>query len=138
MSIITRQKGKEFYRKWNKNFDPSYNIRINDSFQTTLSGVRHNGCEETILMNEKKLKRGTEVLLVPDPENKYDKTATKVCMKTGKMLGWLPNQDWNDRIFIDLMNGKKWEASVEEITQPSREFNNYNLLINIQELSKAE
>jgi len=137
LSFINWNKRRTFYKNYLTKFDSSYNIKIGEPFETTLSGVKHNDCEEIIKSNLKKLRPGSVVLLVPDPKNNYDKTATKVTLKNGEMLGWLPNKEWNDRIFLDLMKGKRWEATVTKVLKPCNEFNNFNLLINLQELGNS-
>jgi hypothetical protein len=116
--------------KYNSSFDKKYNVRVNDPILTPLAGVNHNDCEAVI---KELVKKGDQLMLLPDPENKYDKTATRVCTKDGWFMGWLPNKKWNDRVFNDLQNGKKWEAFVREIRRPDREFNFYNAIIELWE-----
>jgi hypothetical protein len=135
---ITQMSGKRIrlsYDNWIERFDKKYSIKVGQPIQTTLAGVKHNNCEIVLTRNIRKgkLKVGDPLMLVPDPKNLYDKTATRVCTKDGWMLGWLPNQEWNERIFTDLMSNKKWEASVKEFLKPSAEFNNHNLLIELWE-----
>lgn len=135
---IAQRSGKRInqnYEEWISKFDKKYSIKAGHSIQTTLSGVKHNNCEIVITRNfrQGKLKEGDALMLIPDPKNKYDKTATRVCTKDGWMIGWLPNQEWNDRIFTDLQAGKKWEATVKEFLKPNVEFNSHNLLIELWE-----
>lgn len=62
--------------KENSSFDKKYNVRVNDPILTPLVGVNHNDCEAVI---KELVKKGDQLMLLPDPENKYDKTATRVC-----------------------------------------------------------
>jgi hypothetical protein len=129
--IIKRNKNR------GSNLTQSYPINIPKqngfTIETTLAGVNHENRELQIKQRIKsgELKQGTPLVLLPDPENSYDNTATKVCTLDGIMLGFLPNRDWNDEIFHDLMKDKKWGASVKEIIKPSERFKNYNLLIEL-------
>lgn len=119
-------------------FDKKYSLKVINPIVTTLSGVRHNDCELVIIryIRKSKILIGTKLLLIPDPLNLYDNTAIRVCTIDGWMLGWLPSQDWNNNIYYDLMNGKKWEATVKKHIKPSKEFNNHNLLIELWEYTE--
>jgi hypothetical protein len=123
------------YNDWNSKFYEKYKVRVSEPVTTTLSGIKYNDCEKVIKREYRsaRLKPGTRLMLVPDPDNKYDNTATRVCTENSWMLGWLPNQEWSDRIFSDLMEGKKWDATVKEIRKPSKDFNFYNLIIDLWE-----
>jgi hypothetical protein len=119
--------------KWNKGFDIKYNIRADEPILTTLAGVKYNDCESAI---KGLVKEGDQLMLLPDPENKYDKTATRVCTKDGWFMGWLPNHEWNDKVFNDLINNKRWDAYVREIRSPTDEFDFYNVLIELWEFKE--
>lgn len=123
------------YEKWISGFDKKYTVKAGAPILTTLAGVGYNDCQDVIIRNirDGKIDEGTKFILLPDPSNKYDKTATRVCTVDGWMVGWLPNKDWNDRIFSDLMTGKKWEATLKDAVDISTEFKNYNLLIELWE-----
>lgn len=132
----TRIKGihiKLTYNQWLNSFDKTYSERAFSSLSTTLAGVKHNDCERVI---KKYAKAGDPVMLVPDEKNKFDDTATRVFTKDGWFIGWLPNQKWNDRIFQDLVNGKKWEADIREIREASTEYNFTNVIIDLWEYTE--
>jgi hypothetical protein len=82
-------------------------------------------------------KAGDPVMLIPDEKNQYDSTATRVFTQDGWFIGFLPNQKWNDGIFHDLVNGKKWEANIRELKEASTEFNFTNVIIDLWEFTEA-
>ena len=135
---IKKIKARPDYDSWIQSFDKKYNIREDFSIETTLAGVNHENREHTLIKSIKKgvIKKGSSLILLPDPENIYDNTATKVYTTTGLMIGFLPDREWNDKIFTDLMKGKRWDASVKKILMPSQEFNNHNLLIELWEYTE--
>lgn len=140
--ILSKMKDKsirEEYISWSDKFKPKYKVRSQKAIETTLAGINHDNREALIikLINKKKLSARDRLLLVPDPENQFDKTAIRVCTTEGYMLGWLPNREWNDKIYEDLISGKKWDATIKRILSPSSEYNNYNLLIELWEYSEA-
>jgi hypothetical protein len=119
-------------------FDKKYSIKATSPITTTLSGTKHNDCQLVITrqIRQNKIKVGTKVILVPDTLNLHDDTATRVCTSDGWMLGWLPDESWNSNIYYDLLNGKKWEATIKEYRRPSTEFNFHNLLIELWEYTE--
>ncbi len=116
------------FEEYNSKWDSYYGIRTDEPFTTTLSGTKYNDCQSVI---KKLVKEGDELMLLPDLENEHDKTATRVCTKDGWMVGWIPNQEWSDRIFTDLLKGRRWDAYVKEIRQPSKEWNFYNVVVEL-------
>ena len=117
------------YDEWVSGFDKNYNQKADEPVQTTLAGIRHNNCEDVIKRSN--LRKGNNLMLIPDRENKYDSTATRVCTTDGYMVGWLPDKSWSDEIFEDLISGRKWTATVEEVRKPTKDFPFTNLLINL-------
>ena len=56
---------------------------------------------------------GRQLMLVREPDNKYDRWATKVCTLSGTMLGYLPA--WKNQSVARLMDaGKTVTAFVDE------------------------
>lgn len=122
------------FEKWEAHFDRKYQVRSDNPVKTTLSGVNYGDCEKLIKYY---VNIGDKLMLIPDPDNKHDKTATRVCIKQGRQIGWLPNKDWNDRIFYDLMNKKRWDADVIEKILPDEKFNCHNVVIRLWEYSEV-
>lgn len=135
---IKEIKARPDFDRWAQSFDKKYNTRETFSIQTTIAGVKHEKREQTLIKSIKRgiIKEGSPLMLLPNPKNIYDSTATKVYTSHGMQIGFLPNKEWNDRVFTDLMNGKRWDATVKKILIPSQEFNNYNLLIDLWEYTE--
>ena len=74
------------FDEWIQGLDKKYNVREDDPILTTLAGVNYNDCEAVI---KELVRKGDDLILLPDPENKYDKTATRICTKDGWFMGWL-------------------------------------------------
>lgn len=121
---------KTTFEQWEASFDKKYSNKANRPIPTTLAGVKYNDSQIII---RKFVKPGDQLMLLPDTKNRFGKTAIRVFTKNGWMLGLLPNKDWNDRIFKDLLNGKRWEATVIEKSDPSVEFNYYNVILELWE-----
>ena len=141
LSIILKTKeikARPDFERWVQKFDKKYCVKEDFAIQTTIAGLKHENREQTLLKSIRKgiIKEGALLLLVPDPKNLYDNTATKVYTSAGLMLGFLPNKEWNNKIFTDLQTGKRWDATVNQILTPSREFNNYNILIDLWEYTE--
>lgn len=140
LSIVSNKKGKkEILRceSFQSTFKKEFSFRKEFAIETTIAGVKHENREKTIIrgIRNKSIQTGEKLYLVPDTMNKYDKTATIVCTKKGHNIGYLPNKYWSDQIYNDLMEGKKWEATIKAVLLPSEEFNNYNLLIELWEFT---
>ena len=56
----------------------------------------------------------TELILEPEPENKFDENAVKV-MKGDKHLGYL-NRDLAEQVSTAIGSGLKFKATIEQIT----------------------
>lgn len=58
--------------------------------QTRIAGFNHHDGAPKILMT---MRAQSRLLLVPDPENKFDRHAIKVMTTAGQMLGFVPKVD---------------------------------------------
>jgi hypothetical protein len=100
-------------------------------FEAYLAGTNHGDCQFVI---KEIIEVGDELVLLPDPENKFDSTAVGVFkFKKGHaigFLGWIQKQ-MNIDIFNDLMNGIEVKAVVIEKHKPDREYNFWNVRIQI-------
>jgi len=56
------------------------------SFFTTVAGVSHEGRQRIV----KRCSIGERLILVPDPNNRFDKGAIKVMRSNGEQLGFIP------------------------------------------------
>lgn len=144
LSIIVKAQTKKkavhiniSYDGWLNGFDPAYTVKAK-SFISTLAGVQHNSCGYVIKkgMWNGTLKKGAPLMLIPDPDNQYDSTATRVCTSDGWFIGWLPNKDWSTQIFEDLMAKRKWTASVSEIRKPKSSNDFINVAVSLQQYYK--
>lgn len=128
------------YARWESRFKSIYNCKLDNPFQTTLSGITHNNCQFVIIRNFKKgkLNKGSNLILYPDIFNLHDDTAIRVLTQKGWFLGWIPNQDWKDQIYHDLRKGKKWEATIEDVLKPTKEYPFHNILLNLYEYTETK
>ena len=118
------------FEEYNSKWDKYYGIVADVPVITTLAEIKDNDCQSVI---KKMVREGDQLMLLPDPENEHNKTAIRVCTKDGWMVGWLPNKEWSEDIFHDLQKGKRWDAYVDEIIRPRKDFNFYNVLIELWE-----
>ena len=105
-------------------------------FETYLAGTTHGDCQLSI---KEFAKVGDEITLFHDPENKYDPCAVAVfCYKYLMALkkdswanyGWIPSH-MNHQIADDLQKGIKVKAVVLEKRKPDKEFNFWNVRIQV-------
>ena len=76
-----------------------------------LAGVTYNNRQTTI----KKLTLNEEVILKPEPNNPFDKTAVLVTNTRNEELGYIPRTD-NKEIFNNLIKGQDYKAFVYSIS----------------------
>jgi hypothetical protein len=55
---------------------------------------------------------GEELVLVPEPDNRFDSDAVKVCRENGEQLGYWPA---DHRMARDLANGWTYRVTIDEI-----------------------
>lgn len=80
-------------------------------------GIRHNSTCEGIECNRlPKIEVGDELVLVPEPENEYDRYAIKVHTKHGEMLGYVPRY-YSEGVSERLSHGMTYVCEIVEIDQ---------------------
>jgi len=101
---------------------------------TRLAGTKYGGCQEAI---KQFVRKGDILTLIPDEDNKHDDTAIMVVAQNKYKVGYIPNDGHTfqskTRIFKGLYAGEPWKAIVNKIIKPSREFNFYNLFVEISQ-----
>ena len=104
------------------------------SLTTRLAGVNHGNCSLAI---KKFVSKGDILTLIPDEDNNHDDTAIMVVAQNKYMVGWIPNNQhtWQskERIFKGLFAGEPWTAKVINYLKPSREFEFYNVEVEISQ-----
>lgn len=76
----------------------------------------------------KKLSKGEELTLVPEPENKFDDHAIRVENQYGDKLGYIPRATAYD-LFEEMLLDIEYKASVAEITGQGKDNAGCNILI---------
>ncbi|NDO20489.1 hypothetical protein FMM68_12615 [Lachnospiraceae bacterium MD329] len=97
-----------------------YNRRRLTIYDTIITGVNklHNGIDPQPYISE--LSSGDDILLIPDPYNRYDQSAIKVCTEEGVQIGWIPKGDdldslhFQQDVFYRLQNNYAVLAKVKE------------------------
>jgi hypothetical protein len=59
---------------------------------------------------------GEELVLIPEPDNRFDPGAVKICRKNGEQLGYWPSE--GGRLADDLAKGWTYRVTVDEIYTP--------------------
>lgn len=94
-----------------------------------LTGITHGNCQSVI----RNIAFCEELDLIPDPDNKYDKTAVRVVTKDGSFVGWVPGH--YKMIFKTLMKGIILKGIAVEMKEPDEEYNFYNVKIKLYKIS---
>lgn len=87
---------------------------MNKEFYTKINGTTFTKGQQ-ILGDAVKNNIKPLLMLVPEPENKYDNKAIKVCLMTSEHVGYIP-KDTAQNVFDDIVNGYKYTVTVNEIT----------------------
>ena len=96
--------------------------------KTKIAGTSFN--QEAV----KQLKPGDELVLVPEPDNKYDPKATKITTTTGLKLGYIgKSKDLNQRVHEELKHGKVKKCFVIQVTGTPDQTLGVNIQIEVQE-----
>ena len=84
-------------------------------FYTKIRGVTHEqkGVDPQRLLRH--CRPGQKLMLVREPNNKWDKNAVAICLTTGERLGYI-SRDIAERLSEDLDRGVKMEAEISELT----------------------
>jgi hypothetical protein len=84
-------------------------------FYTKIRGVTHEqkGADPQRLLRH--CRPGQKLMLVREPNNKWDKNAIAICLTTGERLGYI-SRDIAERLAEDLDRGVKMEAAISELT----------------------
>ena len=85
-------------------------------FFSKLAGVTHkqDGVDPQRLLQ--RCRSGQELKLVRDPENQYDKNASKVCLPTGEQLGWLDRDVAARDLAREIDRGDRIKVVISEVT----------------------
>lgn len=84
------------------------------SFKSQVHGITHRNSDRS--SRQKIISdcyRGEVLRLIPEPDNRYDDCAIKVCRENGQQLGYWQGGD--SRMVEDLNNGKKFHVTIDEI-----------------------
>ena len=109
---------------------------IRRSFCLRVVGVTHKNEDGTsrqeIIRN---CSEGESIRLVPEPDNRYDQYAIKVCRANGEQLGYIDSADAY-RLTMDMENGWTYDVYVHSVThQPGTR--SYGLLIGFDVLTMS-
>jgi len=84
------------------------------SFKAQVHGITHrnsDGSSRQKIISD--CYEGEVLQLIPEPDNRHDDYAIKVCRKNGEQLGYWQGGD--SRMVEDLNNGKKFHVTIDEI-----------------------
>ena len=104
-------------------------------FFTKIAGVTFENRQRTImrLFNEGELEIGTELKLIRDENNPYDKNAIGVFSMSGLQLGFIP-RNTAAQMAADMDNGVRYRAFIHNISEGGADLNyGINLLIKYDE-----
>lgn len=83
-------------------------------FYMQVHGITHKNDDGTSRQQIiKRCRDGEEVLLVREPENRFDSGAIKICRKNGEQLGYWPAD--GGRTASDLARGWTYRATIDEV-----------------------
>ena len=84
----------------------------------------------------KRCREGEELILVPEPTNKYDHDAVKICRKNGEQLGYW---EGNGRMGRDLAAGWTYRVTIDEIYpfQENRRKHGVRLRVEVLTMSRV-
>jgi len=86
----------------------------------------------------KQVKPNDTLLLVPEPDNKYDPNAVRITTLEGVKLGYIgKNKDVNKRIKEELKQGNKVTCTVLETTGTQEQTKGINIKLEIEENENA-
>lgn len=114
--------------------------RILTIYHEAITGVTkiHNGVNPQKIIPY--LKRGENLILEADSNNKYDKLAVKVLTIDGEQIGWIPRECYatnlQEDIFYRLTDGLTVLAKVKAITGGTNSKPTYGCIIDIARYSK--
>ena len=94
-----------------EDFDFDFAPRLNRKFYAAGVKFRPDWIE-----NLTKLEEGEELLLIPEPTNKYDENAVKICSFEGVFLGYVPAKTGANTWVLDaLYEGKGVKTTVKKV-----------------------
>lgn len=106
--------------------------KISETCDSNVTGVMklHNGIDpQTLIPN---MHIGDKIILIADPQNKYDDSAVKVCNFQGVQVGWLPKGSIEQlEVFEQLIHDEPVFSSVKKIYAMDRYPGNFGLVIDI-------
>jgi len=116
------------YQEWIAQFDPENSTEKLRSFHTKVAGVTYNnedGSNRQKIISQCKV--GEKLMLIPDPTNKYDENAVKICRINGQQIGHLnANLAYEIKELIEKYKSRV-DATISDIT--GQKTNGVNLLI---------
>ena len=89
-SIVSENQQHSVFQQWEAQFDPENSTEKLRSFHSKIVGVtfeNEDGRKRQQIISQCKV--GERLILIPDPTNKYDEDAVKVCRSNGEQIGHL-------------------------------------------------
>lgn len=111
-------------------------LEVCDSNVTGVMKIQNGINPQSLIKN---MRIGDKIVLVADPNNKYDDRAVRVCNFQGVQIGWLPKGSYEQlEVFEHLIHGEPVFASIKKIYEMDYYPGNYGLVIDISYYDNSE
>lgn len=117
---------------FNKSTGSNFAQKILETCDSNVTGVMklQNGINPQTLIHNMHI--GDKIILIADPQNKYDDSAVKVCNFQGVQVGWLPKGSIEQlEVFDQLIHNEPVFSSVKKIYAMDRYPGSFGLVIDI-------